>query len=107
MAPVILCCPATLSVGTLKLLWRPRLVIETLVDSSSASTDFKAEVLAFVAGKPAGRVKLESYVPRVKVRRLLTKLLTDEPGLEIERVTIRGTSGCSDFVGSVDVHTST
>jgi hypothetical protein len=33
-------------------------------------------------------------------------LLTSESGLEIETVTIRGRSGCSDFVGTVDVQTS-
>jgi hypothetical protein len=37
---------------------------------------------------------------------VLTQLLAVEPALEIEQVVIRGMSGCSDFVGSVDVLTS-
>lgn len=45
-------------------------------------------------------------VPRVKVRRLLAHLLHSEPALEIEKIVVRGSSGCSDFVGSVDVHTT-
>src|SRR5438046_2147077 len=79
--------------------------METVVATSNATSDFKTAVLSFVAGEKVEAVKLESYVPRVKVRRLLTQLLASEPSLEIERVIIRGTSGCSDFVGSVDVTT--
>jgi hypothetical protein len=80
--------------------------MQTVVATSNATTDFKAAVLSFVAGEKVDRVKLETYVPRVKVRRLLTQLLVVEPALEIERVVIRGVSGCSDFVGSMDVETS-
>jgi hypothetical protein len=81
--------------------------METLLQSSSASAAFKADVASFLAGTPSQRVKVETYVPRVKVRRLLAQLLNSEPLLEIEQVVIRGHSGCSDFVGTVDVHTST
>jgi len=80
--------------------------METVVATSKATPNFKTDVLSFVAGEKVERVKLESYVPRVKVRRLLTQLLVAEPALEIERVIIRGVSGCSDFVGSVDVETT-
>lgn len=80
--------------------------MESLLQSSSATSDFKAAVAAFVTGLPAERVKVENYVPPVKVRRLLSQLLHAEPHLEIEHVVIRGFSGCSDFTGSVDVHTS-
>ena len=80
--------------------------METLVLGSSATSEFKAEVLSFLAGEPTERVKVESFVPRVKVRRLLAQLLHAEPGLEIDKVVVRGSSGCSDFVGSVDVHTA-
>jgi len=80
--------------------------METLVHSSLATSEFKADVLSFIAGHPTERVKVESYVPRVKVRRLLAHLLHIEPALEIEKVVVRGSSGCSDFVGSVDVHTT-
>lgn len=81
--------------------------MHTLVQSSNATTDFKSDLESFLSGQPSARVKVETYVPRVKVRRLLTQLLAAEPSLEIEQVVIRGSSGCSDFVGSVDVHTPT
>ena len=80
--------------------------MDTLVNSSSATSEFKSDLLSFLAGQQTPRVKLESYVPRVKVRRLLAQLLAAEPGLEIEHVVIRGSSGCSDFVGTVDVQTA-
>jgi hypothetical protein len=80
--------------------------METLVHGSRATAEFKVEVLSFLAGKAADRVKVETYVPRVKVRRLLAHLLHSEPALEIDKVVVRGSSGCSDFVGSVDVHTT-
>lgn len=74
--------------------------------SSSATALFKADVAAYLSGHSSERVKLESYVPHVKVRRLLTQLLSHEPALEIEHVVIRGAAGCSDFVGTMEVHTS-
>lgn len=80
--------------------------MDTLLQGSAATAEFKADVASFLSGQPSARVTLETYVPRVKVRRLLTQLLTEEPALEIEQVVIRGFSGCSDFVGSVDVHTA-
>lgn len=80
--------------------------MEPQLQSSSASAEFKAAVASFLSGVPCERVMVETYVPRVKVRRLLAHLLHAEPALEIERVVIRGHSGCSDFVGSVEVHTT-
>ena len=80
--------------------------MDTLVQASRATSEFKSDLLSFLSGQQTARVKLESYVPRVKVRRLLTQLLTLEPSLEIEQVVIRGSSGCSDFVGTVDVQTT-
>lgn len=80
--------------------------METVLQGSNATADFKADILSFLSGEEAARVKVETYVPPVKVRRLLTKLLTAEPSLEIEHVVIRGMSGCSNFVGSVAVQTT-
>lgn len=81
--------------------------MDSVLLGSSATAPFKADVAAYFSGNNSERVKVESYVPHVKVRRLLTQLLNREPTLEIEHVVIRGSSGCSDFVGSVDVYTST
>jgi hypothetical protein len=79
--------------------------METL-QASRASDDFMADFDRFMSGEQPQRIKVETYVPRAKVRRLLKQLLASEPSLEIEQVVIRGMSGCSDFVGSVDVHTT-
>ena len=80
--------------------------MESLLHSSLATRDFKTAMASFLIGELSDRVKVESRVPHVKVRRVLTQLLTREPTLEIERVVIRGFSGCSDFVGSLDVETA-
>jgi hypothetical protein len=79
--------------------------MRSAIEGSRATMAFKNALTGFEAGQRTDRVKVESYVPAVKVRRLLTQLLTTEPSLEIEHVVIRGQSGCSDFVGSVDVAT--
>ena|SRR5438045_9585049 len=79
--------------------------MKTLIEGSRATPDFKSDVATYFSGERCQRVKVESYLPRVKVQRLLTQLLATEPSLEIEQVVIRGMAGCSDFVGSVDVHT--
>lgn len=79
--------------------------METLLQSSRATADFKADIASFLSGDAPTRVKVETYVPPVKVRRLLSQLLAVEPALEIENVVIKARSGCSDFVGTVDVET--
>ncbi|HYW51025.1 MAG TPA: hypothetical protein VE861_10475, partial [Gemmatimonadaceae bacterium] len=39
----------------------------------------------------------------VKVLRALAQLLHAEPALEVDRVTVRGASGCADYVGTMTV----
>jgi hypothetical protein len=80
--------------------------MQNVISTSRATQDFKVDLESFLSGNPSQRVKVESRVPRVKVRRLLTQLLVSEPALEIDCVVIRGLSGCSDFVGSVEVQTT-
>ena len=80
--------------------------MESLFRTSIASPDFKAAVELVLAGRQHERVAVESYVPQVKIRRLLTQLIAQEPTLEIERVSVSGSSGCSDFIGTVQVHTT-
>lgn len=75
------------------------------VESSAASPEFKADLSSYLDGGPSARVRLEGHMPAIKVRRLLAQLVASEPALEIEEVVIRGRSGCSDFVGTVDVRT--
>jgi hypothetical protein len=80
--------------------------MDTVVHESRATNRFKSDLASYLAGGRATRVKVQSFVPRVKVRRLLAQLLSAEAALEIEKVVIRGVSGCSDFVGTVDVETT-
>jgi hypothetical protein len=79
--------------------------MQTLMQSSLATLEFKEAVASFASGQDAGLVKVETRVPRVKVQRLLAQLLAVEPSLEIQDVVVRGMSGCSDFVGTIDVRT--
>jgi hypothetical protein len=74
------------------------------LDAAAALPEFKADVLAFVqGGSTASRIELDGYAPRVKIERVLTQLLHAHPDLPVERVRVRGRSGCSDFSGEVTV----
>lgn len=73
------------------------------LDAAAAHPDFKAEVLTFVRGGTSPRIELEGYAPRVKVERVLTQLFHAHPELSVERVRVRGRSGCSDYSGQVTV----
>jgi hypothetical protein len=81
--------------------------MERVIQGSRATPEFKEAVAAFLRGQDTDRLLIESYAPPVKVQRVLAQLMDAEPALEIEQVTIRGRSGCSDFVGSVEVQTTT
>jgi hypothetical protein len=74
-----------------------------LLDAAGAHPEFKAGVLAFVQGGTSPRIELECHAPRVKIERVLTQLLHAHPQLPVERVRVRGRSGCSDFTGEVTV----
>jgi hypothetical protein len=80
--------------------------MHALMHGSRATSEFKAAVEGYLVGGRSDRVRVEARVPRLKVRRLLSQLLAAEPELEIDNVVIRGVSGCSDFIGSVEVHTA-
>lgn len=71
------------------------------LDAAAAHPEFKREVLDYLRGADATRIALDGYAPRVKVERVLTQLLHAHPDLPIERVVVRGRSGCSDFSGEV------
>ena len=80
--------------------------LELFLTRSRATETFKTDVRRFCELGGAERIHVEGYAPRIKVRRLLTQILASEGHLPIERITLRGRSGCSDFVGTVHVHTS-
>lgn len=76
--------------------------LETLLAQSSADEQFKADVRAYCARGEAARIRVNSYIPHVKVQRLLKHILATEPDLAIDGVAVSGSSGCSDFFGTVE-----
>src|SRR5512146_255098 len=81
--------------------------LERVLAASRAAETFKNAVRSYCETGNADHIRVEGMAPRIKVRRLLTHMLAAEPHLPIERVALRGRSGCSDFVGTVHVHTAT
>ncbi len=79
--------------------------MELILGNSRATESFKVDVTAFCSGRPAPRVMVEGFAPRIKVQRVLMQLLANEAELPITRVVVRGRSGCSDFAGEVKVET--
>lgn len=75
--------------------------MDQLLTQSRATEPFKAAVRSFAAGQVADLVEVRGYAPRVKVERVLHQLLAAEVAHPIERVSISGRSGCSDFVGTL------
>jgi hypothetical protein len=77
--------------------------LDTLLRRSSATEEFKQNVIAFGRHEQAPRILTSRPSPRVKVLRLLAQLLNAEPTLRIEAVEVEGWSGCSDYVGVIRV----
>ena len=80
--------------------------LEQVLATSSAEETFKASVRSYCETGAADHIQVEGFAPRIKVRRVLTQVLATEPELPIERIALRARSGCSDFVGTVQVHTA-
>ena len=78
-----------------------------LLTESKATEPFKTDVIRFLETGEAERVEVRGYAPRVKVTRLLKQVLANHPELDIEQVSVRAQSGCSDFAGVVEVATPT
>lgn len=81
--------------------------LEKILAQSRAAEQFKAAVRSFWLGSRAETICVEGSAPPIKVKRVLTHLLSSEPHLPIERVALRARSGCSDFVGTVQIDTAT
>jgi len=79
--------------------------LEELLAESRAHDEFKDAVRAYYERGEASGIRVESYIPRVKVQRLLKHMLAAEPELPIRGVTVSGSSGCSDFIGTVEAST--
>src|SRR5919109_3380532 len=74
-----------------------------IVGVSSATTEFKDDLRAFATDGRAERIVVTRRAPQVKVLRVLSQLLSVEPELEVSAVRVNAFSGCSDFVGVIDV----
>ena len=81
--------------------------MESILVRSRATEQFKRDLLRFAAGEKASSIEVTGFAPRVKVERVLVQLLNAEPDLVVQRVAVRGESGCSDFTGEVRVETPT
>lgn len=80
--------------------------LEQILASSSAAEPFKHAVRGYGSAESAKLIRVDGYAPAVKVRRLLTYILATESHLQIEQLSVRARSGCSDFVGTVQVETA-
>jgi hypothetical protein len=79
--------------------------LEALLAQSRAHEMFKADVRSYCESGEATRIRVDSYIPRVKVQRLLKQMLATEPDLDVDGVAVSGSSGCSDFVGTLEART--
>ena len=80
--------------------------LDALLRISRATPEFKADVARYVSHQEAPRIALARAAPRIKVLRVLTQLLADQPELPIERVHLDARSGCSDFAGRLVAETA-
>ncbi len=78
--------------------------LEDILEASAAQDGFKAAVRELKQGKKSAPIVFNPGSPPVKVLRAISKLLEEEPALVVESVNIQATSGCSDFVGTLDVN---
>lgn len=79
--------------------------LETLLARSRADESFKSDVRLLFKKGEAPRIRIDSYLPQVKVQRLLKQMLASEPDLPVDVVAVSGQSGCSDFVGTLEART--
>jgi hypothetical protein len=79
--------------------------LDQLLAESKAAESFKASVRSYYAGDATDRIRIDGFAPSVKVKRVLAHMLAAESHLPVEHITLRGRSGCSDFVGTLKVHT--
>ena len=77
--------------------------LEQLLQRSSATEAFKADVRAFSGHASVGRIGTARHSPRVKILRVIAQLVAAESHLPIDQVHVDAHSGCSDFVGTLTV----
>ena len=80
--------------------------MDQILAKSRAAEPFKRAVRSYSSSGGGDHIRVDGFAPSIKVKRLLAHMLAAEPHLPIERISLRGRSGCSDFVGTVKVHTA-
>ena len=78
--------------------------LDDILAASSATEEFKEAVRKLERGQASPLIVRNPGSPVVKVLRLISKLLEAEPALEVKAVNVQGSSGCSDFVGSIAIN---
>lgn len=74
---------------------------DPILAASAATPAFRTDLLAFAQGGDAERIEARAHNPRVKILRTVAQLLSREPGLAVDRVSIQAVSGCSDYTGTL------
>jgi hypothetical protein len=80
--------------------------VDEVLAASSATPAFAEAVRALAAGsQPGERIQFGGgrQNPPVKVLRAILWLLESQPTLPVDRVTVSGASGCSDYRGEIVV----
>jgi hypothetical protein len=78
-----------------------------LLGHSRVKPEFAAAVTEFLRSHRSNdHVQYGPGCPPVKIERTLMQLLKSSPEMEIERIEIRGVSGCEYFRGELVVHTT-
>jgi len=78
--------------------------LDTLVSQSAATAEFKQAVRDLKDNKRQSLITYNAGSPPVKVLRAVSKLLEEFPGEVIETAQVEGSSGCSDFQGTISVN---
>ena len=73
--------------------------LETLLENSSATPEFKSAVNRLASGEDQTAIRYTPGNPTVKVLRLVMKLLENNPELPFASLRVDAHAGCSDFVG--------
>lgn len=83
--------------------------LDQLLAASAATAEFRAAAVQFAADQKASdRIQFPSgrSNPPVKVLRAICGLLEFAPQLAIDRVSVSGEAGCSDYRGEITVNSS-
>lgn len=80
--------------------------LDELLAASAATPEFQEAARALSEGRSQDRILYNAGSPRVKTLRAVMKLLETRPHEPVESVIIQGRSGCSDFVGEMQIKPS-